>query len=155
MVSLAEAMPADKYGFRPKDGAFSDVRTFAQQATHVAAVLYMVSGSILGEKPPTDLGEGENGPASLKTKEQIVQYLKDAFAYGHKAMNTMDTQNQVSIVTSPFSSTGAMTSRGALASEATWHSFDHYGQMVVYARMNGVVPPASAPAPPPPAGKKK
>ena len=150
MISLAEAMPPAAYGFAPKNGAFKDVRTFAQQAKHTAAVLYMVSSAILGEKPPVDIGD-ENGPASVNSKEQVVQFLKDAFAYGHKAMLTMTAENQTGMVASPFGSN--QTSRGALASEAAWHSFDHYGQMVVYARMNNVVPPASQPQPP--AQKKK
>lgn len=150
MISLAEAMPAGTYGFAPKDGAFKDVRTFAQQAKHAGAVVYMVSAGILGEKPPVELGD-ENGPASLTSKEQIVQFLKDAFAYGHKAMLTMTAENQTEMVASPFGS--GKTSRGSLASEAAWHSFDHYGQMVVYARMNNIVPPASQPQPP--AQKKK
>jgi hypothetical protein len=150
MISLAEAMPATAFNFAPKNGAFGDVRTFAQQAKHAGAVLYMVSAAILGEKSPVS---DENGPASVTTKEQVVQFLKDAFAYGGKAMQSMTADNQTGLVQSPFGS--SMTSRGALASEAAWHSFDHYGQMVVYARMNNVVPPASMPQPPAPAQKKK
>jgi hypothetical protein len=150
MISLAEAMPESAYGFAPKDGAFKDVRTFAQQAKHAGAVLYLVSAAILGETSPvTD----ENGSASMTSKAEIVKFLKDAFAYGAKAMQTMTAENQTQLVKSPFGS--SQTSRGALASEAAWHTFDHYGQMVVYARMNNVVPPASMPQPPAPAQKKK
>lgn len=146
LVSLAEAMPAEKYGFAPKDGAFDTVRTFAQQAKHTAAVLYMVSAAMLGEKPPVDVA-GESGPDSIASKEQIVKYLKEAFTYAHKAIGTLTAENQVQMVPSPFGS-GQMA-RGGLAAEAAWHSFDHYGQMVVYARMNRIVPPASLPTPPP------
>src|SRR6476620_9452505 len=81
MISLAEAMPAEKYDFAPTQGAFKDVRTFAQQAKHTAAVLYMVSAAALQQKPPVDLGQGENGPDQVKTKAQVVKFLKDAFAY--------------------------------------------------------------------------
>jgi hypothetical protein len=84
-VPLAEAMPADKFDFAPTAGEFKGVRTFAQQCKHVAAVLYMVSAGALEEKAPVDLGSGENGPDSIKTKDQVVQFLKDAFAYAHKA----------------------------------------------------------------------
>ena len=51
IVSLAEAMPADKYNFAPKDGELSGVRTFAQQVKHLAAVVYLVSAAAQGEKP--------------------------------------------------------------------------------------------------------
>ncbi len=141
LVPLAEAMPAEKYGFAPKDGEFAGVRTFAQQATHTAAVIYAVSAAVLVEKNPTDMGEAENGPAGLKTKEEIVRYLKEAFAYGHKAMATLTAENLTEAVPSAFGSGKAP--RLAMADVAIWHSFDHYGQMVVYARMNGIVPPAS------------
>src|SRR5690242_1176169 len=65
IVSLAEAMPADKYNFKPSQGAVSDVRTFGQQMSHLATALYMYSSAILGEKPPVEQGKDENGPASL------------------------------------------------------------------------------------------
>jgi hypothetical protein len=79
-------MPADKYDFAPTQGAFKGVRTFGQQMTHVASVMYSISGTVLDEKLPADVGTGENGPNSLKGKEAILKYLKDAFAYSHKAM---------------------------------------------------------------------
>jgi uncharacterized damage-inducible protein DinB len=153
IVPLVEAMPADKFGFAPKQGAFEKVRTFAEQARHTATVIYMVSAGVLKEKPPVETGEHENGPASIKSKEQIVKYLKDAFAYAHKAEQSVTAANQLEMLPSPFGS-GQMA-RGGMIQVAAWHSFDHYGQMVVYARMNGVVPPASQPAPPPPSAKKK
>jgi uncharacterized damage-inducible protein DinB len=151
IVGLAEAMPAEKYRFAPKDGAFQDVRTFAQQARHVATVIYLVAAAAQKEKSPVEAGKNENGPETMQTKEQIVKFLKDAFAYAHKANQKLTAENQLEMVPSPFGS-GQMARGGALAI-AAWHSFDHYGQMVVYARMNNVVPPASMPAPP--AGAKK
>jgi hypothetical protein len=141
LVPLAEAMPADKYDFRPSEGAFKDVRTFGQQIKHVATVTYLVSAASQGRKPPLDLGKGESGPDSVRTKAEIVQYLKDAFAFGHKMTNMLTAQNQMDLVKSPFG--GPDEPRGGIAHVAVWHSFDHYGQMVVYARMCGVVPPAS------------
>lgn len=140
-VPLAEAMPAEKYGFAPTQGAFQGVRTFGQQASHAAAVIYMVAASVLGEKNPSELGKNENGPASLKTKEDVVKYVKDAFTYGHKAMATLTDRNVTGLVQSAFED--SKVSRLSMATVAVWHSFDHYGQMVVYARMNGIVPPAS------------
>ena len=140
-VSLAQAMPADKYKFAPTDGTFSGVRTFEQQVGHVGTVLYVVSSGVLEQKPPVDLGPGENGPATLKTKDDYVKFLKDAFAYAHKAMQSLTNDNFTDMVPSPFGK-GKMP-RGTLAEMTVSHSFDHYGQAVVYARMNNVVPPAS------------
>lgn len=141
IVPLAEAMPADKYDFAPTSGEFKGVRTFGQQASHVATVIYVVSSSVLGEKNPIDPGTNENGPASLKTKEEIVKFLKDSFAYARKAMATVTNENVTGMVKSPFGD--KEVPRAGMASVVVWHSFDHYGQMVVYARMNGIVPPAS------------
>ena len=141
-VPLADAMPDGKYDFAPSGGEFKGVRTFAQQVKHVAAVIYMVAAAAQQEKPPVELG-GESGPDSITGKERIMTFLKGSFAYAHKAMGTLTEKNQLDMVKSPFGS-GEMT-RASAASIAVWHSFDHYGQMVVYARMNGIVPPASRP----------
>jgi len=86
IVSLIEAMPANKFNFAPTMGEFKGVRTFARQATHMATAIYMMSSAILEQKPPVDIGTGEDGPTSLQTKEQILNYVKGAFAFGHKAL---------------------------------------------------------------------
>jgi len=138
-VPAAEAMPADKFDFAPTSGEFKGVRTFAQQVKHVAAVNYMISAALLGEKPPVDV-EGENGPAAVKTKYQIVKFLKDSCAYTHKAIATLNDKNLIEMIDGPF---GGKSSRMGLANLTIGHSFDHYGQMVEYLRMNGIVPPAS------------
>lgn len=140
IVSLAEAMPADKYDFAPTSGEFKNVRTFGHQMAHIAAVNYLVGASILGEKPPIDPKEEENGPASLKDKAAVVKFLKDSFTYAHKAGATLTDQNFTELIQGPF---GDKQSRGSLAEIFVWHSFDHYGQAVVYARMNGIIPLAS------------
>jgi DinB superfamily len=143
LVPLVEAMPAGKFAFAPTQGEFKGARTFAQQATHIAAIVYAVSAAALGEKNPTDMGANENGPATLKTKEDVVKYVKDAFTYGHKAMLNLTEKNLTDQMSSPFGP-GKMP-RASAASIAVWHSFDHYGQMAVYGRMNGIIPPASRP----------
>src|SRR5215471_17899470 len=79
LVSLADAVPADKYSFAPTQGAFTNARTFAQQVKHVATTLYMLGAALQKEKTPIDRGPDENGPASISGKEQVLQYLKDAF----------------------------------------------------------------------------
>ncbi len=141
LVPLAEAMPADKYSFAPTHGEFKGVRTFGQQVGHIAAVMYLVSATTLGEKNPSDSGEGENGPAKLKTKDDYIDYLKAAIAYSHKAMQSLTSQNFTGMVKSAFGN--EQVPRASMATAAVWHTFDHYGQMVVYARMNGIIPPAS------------
>jgi DinB superfamily len=139
-IPAAEAMPEDKYNFAPTNGEFKGVRTFAQQVKHVAAVNYMVGAAILGEKPPVDVG-GESGPDSLKSKADIVKFAKDSFAYAHKAVATITMENAIGEVKSPFGE--GKTTRAGLAGVFAWHGFDHYGQMVEYLRMNGIIPPAS------------
>jgi hypothetical protein len=139
-VPAVEAMPEDKFNFAPTNGEFKGVRTFAQQVKHVAAVNYELAGSILEEKPPADIGD-ESGPAGITTKADILKYLKDSFAYVHKAIATINEKNVVETVRSPFGE--SKVSRLGLAASVASHGYDHYGQMVEYLRMNGIVPPAS------------
>ncbi len=139
-VSAAEAMSEDKYSYVPTDGEFKSVRTFAGQIKHVAASNYEFAGAILQEKPPVDFG-GEEGPASIKTKAEILKFLKDSFVYVHKAVASMNEQNATESLKSPW---GQNTiTRLGVATLTIAHCFDHYGQMVVYLRHNGIVPPAS------------
>lgn len=139
-VPAAYAMPEDKYSYAPTNGEFKGVRTFAQQVKHVAAVNYMIGAAILEEKAPVDLG-GENGPDSIKSKADIMKFTNDSFAYLHKALSSINESNQTGEVKSPFGE-GKVTRLG-IGTIALWHCFDHYGQMVEYLRMNGIVPPAS------------
>ncbi|HYL37435.1 MAG TPA: DinB family protein [Bryobacteraceae bacterium] len=141
VVSLAEAMPADKFNFAPTSGEFKGVRTFSQQMTHIATVIYQVSSGALGEKCPVEIGENENGAPSIQGKDAVVKYLKDSFAYGHKAAGAMTNANMMDLMPSPFG--GQKAPRVSLVSMIPSHTFDHYGQAVVYARMNRIVPPAS------------
>src|ERR1700693_5248774 len=139
-VPAGEAMPEDKFGFAPTNGEFKGVRTFAQQIKHVAAVNYELGAAIMEQKPPVDIGD-ESGPASITTKADILKYLKESFEYVHKAIATINEKNVVETVRSPFGE--GKVSRMGLAISVAWHGYDHYGQMVEYLRMNGIVPPAS------------
>jgi uncharacterized damage-inducible protein DinB len=139
-VPAAEAMPEDKFGFVPTNGEFKSARAYGEQIKHVAAVNYIFGAAILGEKVPVDVGE-ESGPAALKTKDEIMKYLKDSFVYVHKAVQTVNDKNMVELVKSPFGE-GKVTRLG-LAVSVSAHGFDHYGQMVEYLRMNSIIPPAS------------
>jgi uncharacterized damage-inducible protein DinB len=139
-IPAAEAMPEDKFGFAPTDGEFKGVRTYAQQIKHVASVNYELAAAILEEKPPVDIN-GEAGPASMTSKADIIKYLKASFAYVHKAIASVNEGNLTGKVRSPFGE-GKVTRLGLVCS-VSWHAYDHYGQMVEYLRMNGIVPPAS------------
>jgi hypothetical protein len=139
-VPAAEAMPEDKFGFAPTNGEFKGVRSFGQQIKHVAAVNYELGAAILEEKSPVDIGD-ESGPASITSKADILKYLNDSFAYVHKAVRTINEKNFVETVKSPFGE--GRVSRLGLGTTIAGHGFDHYGQMVEYLRMNGIVPPAS------------
>jgi uncharacterized damage-inducible protein DinB len=144
IVSAADAMPADKYGFAPTDGEFKGVRAFGQQLKHLAATNHILAAAALGEQPPADAGD-EAGPETVRTKTEILDYLNGSFAHLGKAIDAIGGQN-ATVKSSPISPLkAAETTRLALTVQSLIHSLDHYGQMVEYLRMNGVVPPASRP----------
>lgn len=134
VVGAAEAMPADKYNFAPTAGKFDGVRTFGAQVQHLAeANFFFFSGFGLSGAPD------DAKLKSLKSKDELVQALKDSFAFAQKGIDTMTPQNAFVNVGS-----GKMQmTRAGWATLCLAHSMDHYGQMVVYLRMNGIVPPAS------------
>jgi uncharacterized damage-inducible protein DinB len=145
-VSAAEAMPEDKYNFAPTGlnlpgSDFKGVRTFAEQVKHVAATNYLLWGTVTGDKSPLE-SKTENGPDSLKTKAEIVKYLKDSFAIGHKAAKSLTAENMVTTFPNPFGGPNPIP-RLFMVTFGVAHGFDHYGQMVEYLRMNGIIPPAS------------
>jgi uncharacterized damage-inducible protein DinB len=144
-VSAAEAMPDDKFNFTPvslniSGSEYKTVKTFAEEVRHVAATNYLLWGAITGDKSPIESKE-DNGPSELKTKAEIVKYLKDSFAIGHKAAKSLTAENAAAQVPNPFGQ--GQTTKLFCATFAVAHAFDHYGQMVEYLRMNGIIPPAS------------
>jgi uncharacterized damage-inducible protein DinB len=144
IVEAAEAMPEDKFDFSPEKlnlpgSDYKGVRTFGEQLKHIAASNYLIWSPITGEKPPDNVNDGK-GPDNMKAKADIVKYLKDSFALGHKAVATLNSSNLVEPIKS---SSGRPTTRLFLATFAAAHCFDHYGQLIEYLRMNGIVPPAS------------
>jgi hypothetical protein len=143
-VSAAEAMPEEKFNFAPTQGEFKGVRTFALQVKHVAHTNFAFAYGLLGEKLPANVDPKEgDGPPSLTSKADIIKYLKDSFAAGHRAIATLQESTLTdSLSPNPFGA-GPGPTRLASANIMLWHSNDHYGQMVVYLRMNGIVPPAS------------
>src|SRR5271156_5207159 len=125
IVSAADAMPADKYGFAPTDGEFKGVRTFGQQVKHLAATNHILAAAALGEEPPTDAGD-EVGPEAIRTKAEILDYLNGSFARLGKAIDAIGDKN-VGIKSSPISPLRAnVATRLTLTVEALIHAFDHY-----------------------------
>jgi hypothetical protein len=150
-VPAAEAMPEDKYDYTPGTGNdvdFKGVRTFALQVKHVATANMGFYNMILGQPlpPGVSLAGATNGPDDIRTKPQIVQYLKDSFALGHKAIASLTLET--ALAPFPASPVPNMKTRLSLAAFSCSHAWDHYGQMVAYLRLNGIVPPASVGQPP-------
>lgn len=139
VVSAAEAMPADKYDFAPSTsiGLYTGVRSFSSQVKHLAESNYMFFHSF-GVPGAVD---GKTIEA-LKSKDDIVKALKDSYAYAHAAVATITPDNAFLSVPGPPQ---WKLTRATAAAFAMAHSMDHYGQMVEYLRMNGIVPPASRP----------
>jgi hypothetical protein len=145
MMGAVKAMPAEKFGFAPSAAIFvpgqktefATVRTFAAQATHVAEANYFFYGIVSGLKPDVDV----KGIEKLTSKDDVVAALGGSFAFAHKAIATLTPANSFEVVKSP--EPGFQT-RATLAAFGIAHANDHYGQMVEYLRMNGLVPPASA-----------
>jgi uncharacterized damage-inducible protein DinB len=144
IISAVDAMPADKFGFAPTDGEFKGVRTFGQMVKHFSATNHILAAAALGEEPPAEAGD-ELGPERVRTKAEILAYLKSSFVHLDKAVEAIG-QTNIPVNASPISplKRGEVT-RLALITETLLHAYDHYGQLVEYLRMNGVVPPASRP----------
>ncbi|ABF42332.1 hypothetical protein Acid345_3331 [Candidatus Koribacter versatilis Ellin345] len=134
ILGLAEAMPEDKFNFKPTAGKFDTVHDFAGQIDHLGGGFFFYAAAITGTKPPEE-------PKDLKTKAQHIQYLKDGIAAAHKALATINEQNMYTSVPPPFGKNP--TNRIALAIGMVSHPYDHYGQMVEYLRGAGITPPGS------------
>jgi uncharacterized damage-inducible protein DinB len=142
MSEAADAMPADKYGFAPSVGEFANVRTFSRQLKHLAATNFILAAAALGERAPADAGD-EQGPDSVVTKAQHIAYLRASYDALDRAARAIGDE-RIPVGSSPISPfQGGSATRIALIAEALTHAYDHYGQIVVYLRMNGVIPPAS------------
>src|SRR5216117_476243 len=144
LIDAAEAMPEGKFDFSSEKlnlpgTDYKGVRTFGEQLKHIAASNYLIWSPITGEKPPDTVNDGK-GPDNMKAKAEIIKFLKDSFAFGHKAVATLNESNLVQPI---IRTNKPPTTRLFLATFAAAHAFDHYGQMIEYLRMNGIVPPAS------------
>lgn len=140
IVDVAEAMPQDKFNFTPEDlkiagSDYKGVLTFAGEVKHVAAGNYFIWSKVAGDKLAEGVFNDGRGPDNLKTKAEVIQFLKDSFALAHKAAATLTPESMLQSV-------GAST-RISMATFCVGEAYNHYGQMVEYLRMNGIVPPAS------------
>jgi hypothetical protein len=141
ILNAADAMPEDKFDFTPDTlnipGAnYKGVRSFAGEVRHIAASNWFIWSPLTGDPLPEGLKDG-NGPANLRTKAESINFLKGSFALGHKAAATLTPENML------LSPGNSKSTRLRLAEFGVAHAYDHYGQMVEYLRMNGIVPPAS------------
>jgi uncharacterized damage-inducible protein DinB len=135
-LGVAEAMPENKYDFIPSGGNFEGVRSFAEQVKHVACSQFALFNEFEGKQPPADCEKGGHNPA--KTKAELMQYLKNSFDYGNRVLGTLTAQNALDRVEGRY---GGPNTKLGISVIAVWHITDHYGQMVEYLRMNGLVPP--------------
>jgi hypothetical protein len=137
-LSIAEAMLANRYGYMPTapGGNFTGVRSFGEQVKHVACANFAFFNEMEGKKPPESCEKG--GPSPAKTKVELVKYLTDSFEYGNKVCATSNLKNEMDQVDGQY---GAPYTKLGVAVIAVWHIADHYGQIVEYLRLNGIVPP--------------
>ena len=141
VTDAAEAMPENKFNFTPESltivgDDYKGVRSFAVQVKHIASSNYFIWSPITGDAVPASIKDG-NGPAEMKSKADILQFLKESFALGHKAAATLSPENMLQPPPK------GKSARLHLAEFGVAHAYNHYGQMVEYLRMNGIVPPAS------------
>jgi uncharacterized damage-inducible protein DinB len=135
-LSVAEAMPDNKYDYVPTAGKFEDVRSFGEQVKHVACAQFAFFNEFEGKKPPADCEKGGHYPA--KSKSELIKYLKDSFDYSNRVIASLTTANAVDRIEGRYA--GPNTKLG-ISVVSVWHVTDHYGQLVEYLRMNGIVPP--------------
>jgi uncharacterized damage-inducible protein DinB len=133
-VDAAEAMPEDKFNFAPPTtaGDFKGVRSFGDQVKHVAEANWYFFGGAMSD---ADSKAKHDAIEKLTTKADIVQALKDSLTQANSYIDGITAEN-VFVMT-------ANGTRGGMASFGIAHMMDHYGQLAVYLRMNGIVPPAS------------
>jgi uncharacterized damage-inducible protein DinB len=136
LIAMAEDFPEDKYDFKPVPAQ----RSFAEQLLHAAGANYFFTNPVMGLKPPP----GEDPKREqYKTKAAVVEFVKKAFADGAAAIQHKGDKGMNDIIVDPF---GNQQTR---VSDMAWglleHSGEHYGQLVVYYRVAGLVPPESRP----------
>ncbi len=143
IISAAEKMPESKYNFTPetlqiKNSNFKGVRTYAGQIMHLATDNILIWSAITGDSVRNDIPD-VNGPKTIKTKAEILKYLKSSFEIGRRAMSMITAKTAMDMI----EFRGRNLPKLDLIFYALTHDDEHYGQMVVYLRMCGILPPAS------------
>jgi uncharacterized damage-inducible protein DinB len=136
LIAMAEDFPEDKYDFKPTPAQ----RTFAEQLLHATGANYFFTNLTLGQKPPA---EEDPKRDQFKTKADVVAFVKKSFADGAAAIKTKGDKGMSDLVVDPDSHQQVRISDMAYA--FIEHSGEHYGQLVVYYRVAGLVPPESRP----------
>ena len=140
LIAMAEDWPEDKYGFK----AQKDQRSFGENLIHVAEEDYRMLSAIKGT-PMGPTGGKDIDPANYKTKADIVKLIKQAVADGAALLQEQGDAGLSKEVKYPYAN--AMVHASFMWLDAIEHSAEHYGQLVVYYRVNNLVPPASRPRP--------
>jgi uncharacterized damage-inducible protein DinB len=136
LIAMAEDFPEDKYDFKPVPAE----RSFAEQLLHAANVNYFFTNPVMGLKLPP---EEDPKRGQFNTKAAVVEFVKKAFADGAAAIKLKGDKGMSDLVVDPFAKQQVRISD--LAWEMLEHSGEHYGQLVVYYRVAGMVPPESRP----------
>ena len=132
MVKIANEMPAEKYAFKPTPAQ----QSFGERVVHIAGVGNRFLGSVGGKTAAPAL----DAKAAAMTKEAAIKAMSDFFDYGTALLNEQSDQTMMQTVMAPF--IGA-SSRARVYTFLIGHTWDIYGQMAVYLRLSGGVPPAS------------
>jgi uncharacterized damage-inducible protein DinB len=135
LIAMAEDFPEDKYDFKPTPAQ----RSFAEQLLHGAGANYFLTNILTGQKPP----EGDPKRDQYKTKADVVAFVKKSFADGAAALKAKGDKGMDDMITDPFSKDKARVYDFAYG--FVEHGGEHYGQLVVYYRLAGLVPPESRP----------
>ena len=136
LIAMAEDFPEDKYDFKTTPAQ----RSFAEQLLHAAGANYFFTTLALGQKPPA---EEDPKRDQYKTKADVVAFVKKSFADGAAAIKTKGDGGMSDLVVDPDSHQQVRV--GDMAWGFIEHSGEHYGQLVVYYRVAGMVPPESRP----------
>jgi uncharacterized damage-inducible protein DinB len=137
MVGSAKVMPESKYNFKPVDS----VRSFGQILAHVAGANYEFCAGAKGEKTPFSEDHFEK---TATTPAAIVRALQDSIAYCDAAYTGLTDASAAQVIDGPFG--GGKQARATVLMGNTNHNNEHYGNLVTYLRINGLVPPSSAPS---------
>jgi hypothetical protein len=136
LIAMSEDFPENKYDFKPTP----TVRTFAEALIHAAATNYFFTNVALGQKPPADEDPKRD---QFKNKAAIVAFVKKSFADGAGAIKAKGDAGISSLIVSPF--TNERTRMSDFAYDIVEHSGEVYGQLTVYYRVSGLIPPESRP----------